>query len=95
MEEVYNPNELPASKHGSSHLSICKMLDGFSRNIKYLFKGNQLCPHGEEFKVFYNLYLRQRMHEEDDTDDEVKYEDSDDLEEGLPGEKVCGIRFCA
>ena len=75
------------------HLSVCKMLKGSSRNIKYLCKGNQPCPHLEEFKVFYNLYLRQTIHKEDDSDDEVEYEDSDELEEGLPEEKVCGIKF--
>ena len=77
------------------HSSVCKMLKGSSRNIKYLCEGNRLCPHLEEFKVFYNLYLRQTMHEEDDSDDEVEYEDSDDLEEGLPEEKVCGTSSCA
>ena len=75
------------------HLSVCKMLKGSSRNIKYLCKGNQPCPHLEEFKVFYNLYLRQTIHKEDDSDDEAEYEDSDELEEGLPEEKVCGIKF--
>ena len=63
------------------HLSVCKMLESSTRNIKYLCKGNRLCPHLEEFK----------MHEEDDSDDEVKYEDSDDLEEGLPEE----LRYAA
>ena len=38
--------------------------------------------------------FRQTMHEEDDSDDEVEYEDSDGLEEGLPEEKICGIRSC-
>ena len=77
------------------HSSVCNMLEGSSRSIKYLCKVNQLWPHLEEFKVFYNLYLRQTMHNEDNSDDEVEYEDSDDLEKGLPGEKICGISFCA
>ena len=71
------------------------MLESSTRNIKYLCKGNRLCPQLEEFKVFYNLYLRQIMHEEDDSDDEVEYEDSDDLEEGLPEEEAWGISSCS
>ena len=47
------------------HSSVCNMLEGSSRSIKYLCKVNQLWPHLEEFKVFYNLYLRQTMHNED------------------------------
>ena len=62
------------------HSSVCNMLEGSTRNIKYLCKGNRLCPHLQECKVFYNLYLRQAIHEEDDSDDEVNYEVSDDLE---------------
>ena len=77
------------------HSSACKVLKGSSRNIKYLCKGNRICPHLEEFKIFYNLYLRKAMHEQDDSDNEVEYEDIDDLEEGLPEEKVCGISSCA
>ena len=35
------------------------------------------------------------MHEEDYSDDKMEYEGSDDLEEGLTEEKVCGIGSCA
>ena len=35
------------------------------------------------------------MHEHNGSDDEVQYEDIDDLEEGLPEKKVCGISSCA
>ena len=41
--------------------SICKILEGSTRNIKCFCKGNRLCSYLKEFKVFYNLHLRQAV----------------------------------
>ena len=69
------------------HSFICKMLEGSTRSVKYLYKGNKLCPHLEEFKGFYNAYLRNTL-ESDESSGGEDDEYVDDYSENLPEEKV-------
>ena len=67
------------------HSSICKMNSGSCRNIRYLRKDDNLCPHLSIFKIFYLQQVMVNLEDSDLDEDDVDEDFEPDL---LPSEKV-------